>query len=77
MTCIICGSPTAERRITCSETCHEVFVRAMEKEFGIFKKVIDIDTGKSYRVPTRHIIEHGLKQNELKTYPLWEELLEE
>ena len=28
-------------------------------------------TGKAYRVPTRDIIEKGLKQGDLKNYPEW------
>jgi len=44
----------------------------MEKEFGIYKKVVDIDTGKIHRVPTRDIIEKGLRQQDLRRYPEWE-----
>ncbi len=31
----------------------------------------DIETGKSYKVTTREIIEKGLKYRDLKNYPEW------
>lgn len=72
MNCFICGKPCPQNHTTCSDTCHEIFVRRMEKEFGGYKKVTDMVTGKTYRVPTRYIIENGLKQTELKNFPEWE-----
>ena len=33
--------------------------------------MIDIETGKTYKVPTRDIIEKGLKYRDLKNYPEW------
>lgn len=50
---------------------HEEFVALLEKTFGKYKKVVDATTGIAYRVPTRYIIEHGLKQTELHRFPLW------
>jgi len=44
----------------------------MEQEVGGYKKVVDMVTSKVYRVPTRYIIENGLKQTELKNFPKWE-----
>jgi len=41
--------------------------------FGAYKKVIDLETGRAHRVPTREIIEKGLRQVDLKNYPEWEE----
>lgn len=58
-------------RITCSTDCHEKLVRHIEKEVGEYKKVIDQETGISYRVPTREIIEKGLTQKDLSKYPVW------
>jgi len=46
-------------------------VDRLEREFGIYKKVVDIETGKSHRVPTRDIIEKGLRYQDLKSYPEW------
>ena len=71
--CIICGMPTIEGRITCSERCHEEFIKFGEGKFGTVKKVIDATTGIAYVVPTRDIIERGLAQKDLAKYPLWEE----
>lgn len=69
--CWICGTPSQKYLITCSDECHEKFVHILEQEFGIYKKLVDIVTGKTYKVPTRDIIERGLKYEDLKNYPEW------
>lgn len=46
-------------------------VDRLEREFGIYKKVVDIETGKTHRVSTRDIIEKGLRHHDLKNYPEW------
>jgi len=69
--CIICNTPIHTKgHMTCSQDCHEKFIIFGEKKFGITKKVIDIETGISYRVPTRDIIEQGLTYQDLSKYPL-------
>ncbi len=69
--CSICGEPRPDFRATCLDPdCHETYVRLMEKECGQDKIVEDMTTGKRYLVPTRFIIEHGLKVNELPLFPL-------
>ena len=72
--CVICGKPKAESRrfLTCSEECHERLVERLVWKFGEFKRVVDAETGKAYRVPTRDIIERGLKHGDLARYPLWD-----
>ena len=72
MNCVICGKFCPQNYVTCSDTCHEIFVHKMEQEVGGYKKVVDMVTGKAHRVPTRYIIENGLKQMELKNFPEWE-----
>lgn len=57
--------------MTCSEECHEALVHRLELEFGMYKKVVDIETGRAHRVPTRDIIERGLRYQDLKNYPEW------
>ena len=37
----------------------------IKRELGEFKKVIHAETGIAYKVPTEHIVVHGLKGNEL------------
>lgn len=69
--CWICGSPCSGSRVTCSDECHEKLVDRLESEFGIYKKVVDIETGKIHRVPTRDIIEKGLRQQDMRRYPEW------
>ncbi len=46
---------------------HELIVR-----FGEFKKVVRMHTGVAYKVPTRDILEKGIREQDLDRYPLWE-----
>ena len=71
--CMICGTPIAADRLTCSEDCHEKVVDFIESQYGHYKRVVDGVSGLSYRVPVRDIIELGLKQTDLKKYPFWVE----
>ena len=48
-------------------------VDRLEREFGVYKKVVDLETGRTHKVPTRDIIEKGLKHRDLKNYPEWRE----
>lgn len=71
--CLICHQPyEAGRELTCSDQCHEELVRRLIAKFGEFKKVIRLSTGVAYRVPTRDIIESGLREQAIDRYPLWE-----
>ncbi|GAI47473.1 unnamed protein product, partial [marine sediment metagenome] len=54
--------------MTCSEQCHEELVRRLVAEFGEFKKVVRMSTGIAYKVPTRDIIERGIREEELDQY---------
>lgn len=70
--CVIClKSYAGGRELTCSDECHEELARRLISEFGEFKKVISETTGIAYRVPTRDIIEKGLREEELDQYPVW------
>jgi len=72
--CLVCDVPYDQgREMTCSDRCHEEFVKRLIAVFGEFKKVVRQSTGVAYKVPTRDIIiEKGLKEEELDRYPLWE-----
>jgi hypothetical protein len=71
--CVICGKSYVIGRLpTCSEECHRKLVEKLIKGFGEYKKVIDAETGKAYKVPVRDIIEKGLKYKDLINYPPWE-----
>lgn len=59
------------RKATCSPECHEMFVRRCEKELGEYRKVISITRGMAYKVPTRVIIEQGIREQDLPRFPLW------
>jgi len=61
----------SHQKITCGDYCHEKFIIKMLQEHGLFKKVVDIESGISYKIPTRLIIEEGLRQKDLKNYPTW------
>lgn len=72
--CVICGTSYIMGRLfTCSEKCHKELVKKLVKKFGEFKKIVDAETGKAYRVPTADIVEHGLRHQDLKKYPMWED----
>jgi len=76
--CVICGKPYVNGRLlTCSEECHRKLVERLIREFGEYKKVVDAETGKVYKVPVRDIIEKGLRYRDLIKYPLWEDQFEE
>jgi len=70
-TCVICGKQHNNREFTCSDECHKKFVQEMIKQFGKYKRVEDMETGKEYKVPTEDIIEKGLKHADLVKYPKW------
>lgn len=73
--CIICqGVYKGGRELTCSENCHEIFIERLIAQFGEYKKVVRMSTGIAYRVPTRDIIERGIREEELDQYPQWEEV---
>ncbi len=59
------------QNITCSEECHSKFVEKMLAEFGNYKKITDEDSGLSYKVPTKQIVEEGITQDQLKNFPFW------
>lgn len=61
----------SNQKITCSDDCHEKFIVKMLEEHGTYKKVIDQDSGLAYKIPTRLIIEKGLRQQDLMNYPRW------
>ena len=70
---VCCNSDIeSHQRITCGEYCHEKFILQMLDEHGLFKKVVDQTTDIAYKVPTRTIIETGLRQEELKNFPTWD-----
>lgn len=71
--CLVCGLLAPAGRATCSEECHEEFVGLLIERFGEYKRVVDLKTGIEYKVPTRYIVEHGLKTSELPQFPRWEE----
>ena len=72
LTCIICGTPfQADNKVTCSQECHDRFVKLMEFKYGPTKKIIRETTGEAFRVPVRDIIEKGVREQDLDQYPKW------
>mgnify|MGYP000185601140 CR=1 FL=1 len=75
--CIICGrSYIIGRQFTCSDKCHEELVNRLTQIFGKYKKIIDAETGRVYKVPIKDILDRGLRYKDLINYPLWEEASE-
>jgi len=68
--CVVCGKNHNYREHTCSDECHDLFKQNLLDEFGEYKTVVDLATGKEHRVPTADIIEKGLRQEDLKIYPI-------
>lgn len=73
--CIICQKACrlGASGITCSPACHEELVRRVEEKCGKFKQVVRMTTGEAFKVPTRDIIERGIREQELDKYPKWED----
>jgi len=67
--CWICGAKCIGYLVTCSDEHHEELIRRLELKFGIHKKVVNLETMKTHKVPIRDIIETGLRQQDLKHYP--------
>lgn len=70
--CVICGNfYTDGREMTCSQPCHDELVERLIAQFGEFKKVVRMTTGEAFKVPTRDIIEGGVREQDLDLYPRW------
>ena len=54
------------------ECNREGLVRHLIDTFGEFKKVVRMTTGEAFKVPTRDIIEKGIREQDLDQYPIWE-----
>jgi len=46
-------------------------LKKLELEFGKYKKITSMTTGKSYKVPTKDILTIGVKGSDLSKYPEW------
>ena len=72
--CCICDREyEVGRKLTCSDKCHAELGRRLIARFGEFKKVVRKSTGVAYKVPTRDIIERGIREQDLDRYPIWNE----
>ena len=56
--------------LTCSDSCHETLVDTLVQDFGLTKMVTSLRTGETHLVPTRDIIEKGIREQELDKYPV-------
>jgi hypothetical protein len=54
---------------TCSEPCHLAYIEHVVAQFGPTKRIVDAVTGKTHLVPTRDILERGVKRSDLPGYP--------
>ena len=55
----------------------ERLIQELIARFGEFKKVVRMRTGVAYKVPTRDILEKGIREKDLDQYPLWEDITPE
>lgn len=72
--CPVCGKfGPLTRLFTCSDACHDKLVDNLVAEFGEFKKVVRVTTGEAFKVPTRDILERGIRERDLDQYPKWDD----
>jgi len=68
--CLICGGFYHQgRALTCSESCHEELINRLTARFGEFKEVVRSSTGEVFKVPTKDILEKGVREQDLDRYP--------
>jgi len=70
--CPACGSliPIARgRAYTCDEACHGTWIASLLQKFGETREITHLESGKVYAVPTRVILEQGIKGSDLEKYP--------
>lgn len=71
--CAVCEAPfdpaVSGWALTCSDDHHERFVRKLEDAYGAVQRVTSLHTGKTHLVPTRSIVERGLRHDDLPQYP--------
>ena len=69
-----CGSDVdlGAHATTCGTECHELLVGEYEQMWGTYKKIIDASTNIAYKVPTRVLIESGIRAEELPNFPRWD-----
>ncbi|MBA7527634.1 hypothetical protein ES705_19810 [subsurface metagenome] len=59
-------------KVACDES-RERLIQELIAGVGEFKKVVRMRTGVAYKVPTRDILEKGLREEGLNQYPIWED----
>ena len=70
--CVICDTPYfGGRQFTCSEACHDEMIRRLIEKYGEFRMVVRMKTGETFKVPTRDILEKGVREQAIDRYPHW------
>jgi len=68
--CFVCGKTYfGGREFTCSDKCHDEMLRRLIEKYGEFKIVVRASTGEKFKVPTRDIMEKGIREQDLDQYP--------
>lgn len=71
--CAACGrplpAPPRSHEMTCDALCHRLWIERLVQQYGETKRITNTATGKTYLVPTRDILEHGITGASLVTYP--------
>jgi hypothetical protein len=75
--CPACDEPLPElaqrtRQFTCSEACHAVWIEQIIARHGETRPITSAETGKTYLVPTRVILEQGITGADLPKFPVRE-----
>ena len=70
--CPACGlvlPPIRPREVTCSDACHAVWIEQLVARLGETTAITHFETGKTYLVPTRVILEQGIRGADLRQFP--------
>jgi hypothetical protein len=57
------------RELTCDDRCHRVWIERLIAAHGETRRIVDLSTGKTHVVPTRLILEQGVKGSDLPNFP--------
>lgn len=70
--CAACGALIPLARVSaavCDDKCLQTWIESLVAQYGETRPITDLETGKVHAVPTRVILEAGIKGSDLAQYP--------
>jgi hypothetical protein len=70
--CAGCGTRLRRTRtytLTCDLICHRAWLAQVIARLGPTKRITSLETGKTHLVPTRDLLEKGIRGADLPRYP--------